>query len=557
MSIALQPVETTSVSQLVNQPINQVANQLEHETARRRTFAIISHPDAGKTTLTEKLLLYAGAVDQAGSVRARKNQRSATSDWMAMERERGISISSAVLQFEYQGRILNLLDTPGHQDFSEDTYRTLTAVDSAIMVLDSAKGIEAQTLKLFEVCRQRHIPILTFINKLDHDGREPLELLDEIERMLDIRVSPMNWPIGSGVNFRGVYDLEQRAVLLFERTTGGRFRAPLSVSDLNDPLLAETVGEHAYRQLRDDVELLAGAGVPFNLSQFLSGALTPVFFGSAINNFGVEPFLDALIQLAPSPRPREGSSGVVEPTHPAFSGFVFKIQANMDPLHRDRMAFLRVCSGRFEKDMTVHHPRLGRAIRMTRPHRLFARERETVEQAFPGDVIGLSNPGMFAVGDTVCAGDVFEFPRIPPFQPEQFAMLHNQTIEKHKQFNNGLEQLREEGVIQVLYALDQLRREPILAAVGELQFDVVVARLASEYGVEATIERLPYVMARWVEAEDAVLQQVSWLQSRRTRDPQGRLVVLFSSAWEFRYMAENNPQLLFKDASGNPAPPVI
>jgi peptide chain release factor 3 len=544
MTIAQQSLDTAAV------------DQLEREIARRRTFAIISHPDAGKTTLTEKLLLYAGAVAQAGSVRARKNQRSATSDWMDMERERGISISSTVLQFEYEGCVLNLLDTPGHQDFSEDTYRTLMAVDSAIMVLDSAKGIEAQTLKLFEVCRRRHIPILTFINKLDHDGREPLELLDEIERVLNIRVSPMNWPIGSGVEFQGVYDLAQNAVLLFERTVGGRFRAPVHVSSLNDPLLADTVGERAYRQLRDDVELLSGAGVPYDHDTFLAGGLTPVFFGSAINNFGVEPFLEALIRLAPSPRPRETNSGDIQPTEAAFSGFVFKIQANMDPLHRDRMAFLRVCSGRFEKDMLVHHPRLGRDIRMTRPHRLFARERETVEDAFPGDVIGLSNPGMFIVGDTVCARDVFEFPRIPQFQPEQFALLHNQSIIKFKPFNTGLEQFCEEGVIQVLYPENQLRREPILAAVGELQFDVVVARLASEYGVEATIERLPYTTARWVEAAPEDLAQVSWFQSQHAHDLQGRLVVLFSSEWEFRYIAENNPKLVFKDASGAFAPPM-
>jgi peptide chain release factor 3 len=533
-----------------------VAGTIRREVARRRTFAIISHPDAGKTTLTEKLLLYSGAVEQAGAVRARKNQRSATSDWMAMERERGISITSTVLQFEYRDCIFNLLDTPGHQDFSEDTYRTLMAADSAVMVLDSAKGIEAQTLKLFEVCRQRRLPILTFINKLDHEGREPLELLDEIERVLHLQVSPMNWPIGAGYHFQGVYDVAQQAVLLFERTTRGRFRAPVRVTGLDDPLLAETVGERAYAQLREDVELLSGAGVPFEREAFLRGELTPVFFGSAINNFGVEPFLDALADLAPSPRARESSEGPVEPTHPAFSGFIFKIQANMDPLHRDRMAFLRVCSGRFEKDMTVHHPRLGRAIRMTRPHRLFAQDRETVEEAFPGDVIGLSNPGMFTIGDTVCAGGTFEFPRIPPFMPECFALLRNQSVAKHKHFNNGLQQLQEEGVVQVLYSHDLARREPILAAVGELQFDVVVARLAAEYGAEATLERLPYVTARWVDEEDegqalALEKVTSWLQTRRAHDAQGRLVILFSSPWELSYFMENNRQLVLRDASGN------
>jgi peptide chain release factor 3 len=526
--------------------------QIENEVARRRTFAIISHPDAGKTTLTEKLLLYSGAVDQAGAVRARKNQRSATSDWMAMERERGISITSTVLQFEYQNCVFNLLDTPGHQDFSEDTYRTLMAVDSVVMVLDGAKGIEAQTHKLFEVCRYRCLPMLTFINKLDHESREPLALMDEIERVLKIRAVPMNWPIGTGYAFQGVYDLTQHVVLLFQRTTRGRFRAPVQVIDLNDPMLAETVGKLAYDQLREDVELLEGAGAPFERDAFLRGEVTPVFFGSALNNFGVEPFLEALIQLAPPPRPRESSGGLVEPTDAAFSGFIFKIQANMDPLHRDSMAFLRVCSGKFQKDMAVHHARLRRTIRMTRPHRLFAQERETVEEAFPGDVIGLSNPGVFIIGDTVCTGNVFEFPRIPPFQPEYFAVLRNVSVTRRKQFNNGLEQLQEEGVIQVLYGLDQARSEPILAAVGELQFDVVVARLASEYGAETTIERLPYVAARWVDADDGLIQQVaSWLQTRRARDQHGRLVILFSSVWELRYFAENNAGLPLMYASGN------
>ena len=385
-------------------PNLKTTQQLDHEVSRRRTFAIISHPDAGKTTLTEKLLLYAGAVNQAGSVRAGKNQRSATSDWMAMEQQRGISITSTVIQFEYEDCIFNLLDTPGHRDFSEDTYRTLMAADSAIMVLDSAKGIETQTRKLFEVCRQRNMPILTFINKMDHPGREPLELLDEIEQMLSLRVSPMNWPIGAGGEFQGVYDLQNHQVLLFERTVRGKFRAPVKVTDLYDPVLEETIGSRAYQQLRSDAELLAGAGAPFDWDDFLNGTLTPVFFGSALNNFGIEPFLEALIKLAPSPRPRESTNGLIAPTNETFSGIVFKIQANMDPQHRDTMAFLRVCSGRFEKDMMVHHPRLGRKVRMSRPHRLFARDRETVDEAYPGDVIGFSNPGIFRIGDTVCAG---------------------------------------------------------------------------------------------------------------------------------------------------------
>lgn len=527
-------------------PNTNSTQQFHHEVNRRRTFAIISHPDAGKTTLTEKLLLYSGAVNQAGSVRARKNQRSATSDWMAMEQQRGISITSTVLQFEYQDCIFNLLDTPGHRDFSEDTYRTLMAADSAVMVLDSAKGIEPQTKKLFEVCRQRNMPILTFINKLDHPGRDPLELLDEIEQALALRVSPMNWPIGSGADFQGVYDLQNHQVLLFERTVRGRFRAPVQVTDLYDSVLTETIGTRAYQQLREDAELLAGAGAPFDRDEFLSGTLTPVFFGSALNNFGVEPFLDALIDLAPSPRPRESSDGLISPTSETFSGIVFKIQANMDPQHRDTMAFLRVCSGRFEKDMLVHHPRLGRKVRMSRPHRLFARDRETLDEAYPGDVIGFSNPGIFRIGDTVCAGDTFEYAPIPPFQPECFAILRNLTMAKYKQFNKGLEQLREEGVVQVLYAVDAGRREPILGAVGELQFEVVMARLAAEYNVETAIERMTYTDARWVIGEESELRSMYLpFQSLRTRDQDDRTVILFASAWNLKYCIEKNPQLKF------------
>jgi peptide chain release factor 3 len=522
--------------------------QLDHEVSRRRTFAIISHPDAGKTTLTEKLLLYAGAVNQAGSVRAGKNQRSATSDWMEMEQKRGISITSTVIQFEYQDCIFNLLDTPGHRDFSEDTYRTLMAADSAIMVLDSAKGIEAQTRKLFEVCRQRNMPILTFINKLDHPGRDPLELLDEIEQMLSLRVSPMNWPIGSGGDFQGVYDLKNHQVLLFQRTVRGKFRAPVQVADLYDSVLGETIGEKAYQQLRSDAELLAGAGAPFNWEEFLNGTLTPVFFGSALNNFGIEPFLDALIDLAPSPRPHESSAGIITPTEENFSGIVFKIQANMDPQHRDTMAFLRVYSGRFEKDMMVHHPRLGRKVRMSRPHRLFARDRETVEEAYPGDVIGFSNPGIFRIGDTVCENGTFSYPPIPAFQPECYATLRNMTMEKYKQFNKGLEQLWEEGVVQVFYVNGQ--REPILGAVGELQFEVVVSRLKAEYGVEAMIGPSSYTEARWVSGSEADISDMYLpSQSLRTHDQYQRTVILFGGSWDMKYCIEKNPKLKFLTVS--------
>ncbi len=524
--------------------------QLAFETARRRTFAIISHPDAGKTTLTEKLLLYSGAIDLAGAVRTRKNQRHATSDWMAMERERGISITSTVLAVDYAGCRINLLDTPGHQDFSEDTYRTLMAVDSAVMVLDAAKGIEAQTHKLFEVCRRRGVPILTFINKLDQPGREPLDLLDEIERMLGIGAVPLHWPIGSGSSFQGVYDLLGGQVLRFERTAHGAYRAPVQVTSLNDPGLDALIGPEPARHLRDDVALLEGAGATFDRKTFLRGEVTPVFFGSALNNFGVEPFLQALTELAPAPGPRPSNRGLIEPTEEPFSGFVFKIQANMDPLHRDRTAFIRVCSGRFVKDMQVHNPRLGKSIRLTRPSRMFARERETVVEAFPGDVIGVTNPGAFAIGDTLCTGEPLQYAAIPRFAPERFAVLQNRSLAKHKQFHKGLAQLVEEGVVQLLYDTESMRREPILAAVGELQFDVVKARMAAEYNVETDVEHLPFAAARWPTCAPEVLEQTRLPSAvRRVHDAASRVVLLFTSDWELAYTERERPQLELRSAA--------
>ncbi len=527
------------------------AADLAEEVARRRTFAIISHPDAGKTTLTEKLLLYSGAVTLAGSVRARKNQRRATSDWMTIEQERGISITTTALQFEHGSHVLNLLDTPGHQDFSEDTYRTLTAVDSAVMVLDSAKGIEPQTLKLFEVCRARAVPILTFINKLDHVGREPLDLLDEIERVLGIGAVPMNWPIGQGPDFQGVYDIAARSVLRFQRTEHNQHRAPVVVLELDDPRLDDELGQGPAHRLRDDIALLAAAGARFDRDAFLAGKVTPVFFGSALNNFGVEPFLAALVQLAPPPSPRRSDRGPIDPASDTFSGFVFKIQANMDPQHRDCMAFVRVCSGRFCRDMIVHHARLGRKLRLTRPHRLFAQERDTVEEAFPGDVVGLVNPGVFAIGDTLSTGKPLRFDAVPRFEPECFAVLHNRAVAKYKQFHRGLAQLEQEGAIQVLVAPDAARREIVLAGVGELQFDVVVARLAAEYGVQTSAERLPFRIARWVVGEAAAMAKVYWPYAgvMHLRDRDGRAVVLFHSERDASYCAEKNPDVEFQRLS--------
>jgi len=533
---------------LIPDEIKQVnGDGLLREVARRRTFAIISHPDAGKTTLTEKLLLYAGAVDLAGAVRTRGNLQHTASDWMTMEKQRGISVSATALEMEYRGYRINLLDTPGHQDFSEDTYRTLMAVDSAVMVLDSAKGVEPQTEKLFKVCRMRGIPILTFINKLDHPGRDPLELLDEVERILGIAAVPVNWPVGDGPTFQGVYDLQRKQILRFQRTAHGQHRAPVEVTGLEDKLLPELLGEQARQKLIENVELLDGTVGAFDRELFLSGEMTPVFFGSALNNFGVEPFLEAILGLAPAPIPRGTEQGIIDPASETFTGFVFKIQANLDPRHRDRMAFLRVCSGRFQKDMTVFHPRLGRDVRLSRAFRLFAREREPIEEAFPGDVIGIISPGLFTIGDTVTTGDPVPFARIPRFPPEHFAVLVNNDISRYKQFHKGLTQLEEEGAVQVLHAEDAHRREPILAAVGELQFDVVLSRLLDEYGAKAMVRRMSFTCARWVKGEAAAINQMtlSRRSNRRCRDRQGRPVILFSSVWDLEYCQKENPDVTF------------
>lgn len=520
---------------------------LSSEIHKRRTFAIISHPDAGKTTLTEKFLLYGGAVQLAGSVRARKNQRQTTSDWMAMERERGISITSTVLQFPYRGCVMNLLDTPGHQDFSEDTYRTLMAVDSAVMVIDNAKGIEAQTKKLFQVCRLRNIPIFTFINKLDRPGQEPLALLDEVESVLGIEAVPMNWPLGDGPHFRGVYDRESGRVHLFERTEHGKYRAPVQVTDIQDPTLLKLLGsEELHRKIRQEIELLDGAGASFDPVLFRQGRQTPVFFGSALTNFGVELFLDAYTDLAPGPQPREAEEGPVGPEEEDFSGFIFKIQSNMDPQHRDSIAFLRVVSGRFERNTAVRNSRTGEEVRVTRSLKLFGQEREVVDEAYPGDIIGLSNPGKLQIGDTLYTGRPVTYHAIPRFHPEHFAVLRNTDTGRYKQFNKGLVQLEAEGAIQVFYATDSLRREPILGAVGELQFDVVLFRLKSEYGVDAQLERLPGRVARWVEGDPGAVEQIRWGQGLiRAEDTEGRLVALFEGGWQLRYFEEKHPELDF------------
>ena len=530
-------------------PVNPTRNiSFTDGIAARRTFAIISHPDAGKTTLTEKLLLYGNAIELAGNVRARRNQRATTSDWMEMERERGISITSTILQFPYQGHIINLLDTPGHQDFSEDTYRTLSAVDSAVMVIDAAKGIEAQTLKLFAVCRKRGIPVFTFINKMDRPARDPLELLDEIKKVLGMEPIPMNWPLGDGPDFKGVYDRASQGVYLFERTERNERMAPEVFMPLDDLLKNGVLTQVRFENLRENIHLLNEAGVVFDHERVLNEQQTPVFFGSAVTNFGVRLFLDTFVKYAPPPQSYPSDLGVIAPQTEDFSGFVFKIQANMNPKHRDTVAFLRICSGRFERGMDLVHAQTGRTMRLLRPYKLFANEREIIEEAYPGDVLGIPNNGDFAIGDTLYCGTPVRFASIPRFQPEHFALLRNTDLGKQKQFAKGLIQLESEGAVQVLYNLNAFKREPILAVVGQLQFDVVQARLKAEYNVPTELERLPHVLLRWIKGPDAVIETLpNRSEVMIARDSHDEWVALFSTPFFLKYYTEKNPELSFVD----------
>jgi peptide chain release factor 3 len=523
-----------------------VSESLPKEIERRRTFAIISHPDAGKTTLTEKLLLYGGAVRLAGSVTARRNQRRATSDWMELERQRGISITSTVLQFPYGGCTINLLDTPGHQDFSEDTYRTLTAADSVVMLIDSANGVEEQTRKLYHVSKLRRLPVFTFINKMDRPGRSPLDLLDEIEREFQIVAFPVMWPIGEGSEFRGVYDRLSRQVHLFARTAGGALPAPVEVADASDPKLAALIGGDLYERFVEESELLDGAGAAFDREAYIRGEMTPVFFGSALTNFGVEPFLNRMLEFAPAPGSRPTARGAnIAPDDETFTGFVFKIQANMDPQHRDRVAFLRVVSGRFERDMVVNNSRTNKKVRLSRPQKLFAADREITDEAYPGDIIGLTNPGAFAIGDTVTNGQPIAYEGIPQFSPENFAVVRPTVPTKRKQLLKGLDQLREEGAIQVMWARGLMSPDPILAAVGALQFDVVRFRLESEYNVETTLEPLPFSVARWIVGPPEALEGMTIFGAREVEDADGRRAILFESEWNARRAAEKYPDVTF------------
>ncbi|MDD5199490.1 MAG: peptide chain release factor 3 [Terrimicrobiaceae bacterium] len=516
----------------------------EREIARRRTFAIISHPDAGKTTLTEKFLLYGGALQLAGSVTARKNQRATTSDWMELEKQRGISVSSTVLQFDYRDCVVNLLDTPGHKDFSEDTYRVLTAVDAAVMVVDAAKGIEAQTRKLFEVCRRRGVPIFTFMNKLDRPAKPPLDLLDELENVLGIHALPMNWPLGNGNDFQGIYDRQTREVHLFERTPHGAYRAPEQVGGVDDPLVRGAMPPGAYAQFRDEIDLLDGAGAEFDREEIRAGRLTPVFFGSAMNNFGVQLLLDRFLAIAPAPAPRESQRGPVPPDGPSFSGFVFKIQANMNPRHRDRVAFIRIVSGEFRRDMTVQHPRTGKPVRLSNSQRLFAQERETVDSAWAGDVVGIVGNQDFQVGDTLAEDPAVRFDEIPRFAPECFAQIHSSSSATIKRFREGLDQLLREGVAQAFELKGALVRTPLLGAVGPLQFEVLKYRLESEYGAECRIESAPWTVVRWIRSRDGAAE-ISGLTmpsgAVEAKDADGSAVALLASHWSLGYFEDKNP----------------
>jgi peptide chain release factor 3 len=516
----------------------------QKEVSRRRTFGIISHPDAGKTTLTEKLLLFGGAIQQAGAVKARKATRHATSDWMAIEKERGISVTTSVMKFNYRDYEINLLDTPGHQDFSEDTYRVLTAVDSALMVIDSAKGVEPQTEKLMEVCRMRNTPIITFINKLDREGLSPLDLLGDIEDKLQIECTPLSWPIGMGKRFKGVYDLYHRRLRLF--TPGGetRHQDGVVIDDLSSPRLDDLLGSMAAK-LRDDIELIEGASEPFDKEHFLKGNQTPVFFGSAINNFGVREMLDAFVETAPSPGPRRAVTRDVFPHEAAFSGFAFKIQANMNPAHRDRIAFVRICSGTFRRGMKVVHHRIGKSVAIANATIFMAQDRENVEEAFPGDIIGVHNHGTIKIGDTFTEKEVLQFTGIPNFAPEHFKRVRLKNPLKVKQLQKGLTQLSEEGAVQVFRPLTG--NDYILGAVGVLQFEVTKARLKDEYGVDAEYETVDIGAARWVGSSDpkTLARFSDKNRSSMAVDAEGRLAYLAASEWKLNYCMEQWPDIAF------------
>ncbi len=513
-----------------------------NEIRRRRTFAIISHPDAGKTTLTEKLLLYGGAIRLAGSVKARKAQRHAVSDWMEIEKQRGISVTSSVLQFDYEGYCINILDTPGHQDFSEDTYRTLMAADCAVMVIDSAKGVEAQTKKLFHVCKMRGIPIFTFINKMDRAGKDPFELIEEIEQVLGIRSYPMNWPIRLGNSFLGIYDRKQSQMVMFDGGSHGQSMVTSSKGDVNDAVFTDLLGEDAHEKLKEDIELLDMAGDSFSINGILKGELTPVFFGSAMTNFGVQNFLEEFLGITTAPLSRMSDKGEINPEDPKFSGFVFKIQANMNPTHRDRLAFIRICSGKFSKGMNVFHVQAGKEIKLSQPQQFLAQEREIVDEAYAGDIIGVFDPGIFNIGDTLSEGsERFKFEGIPVFAPEHFARVYTKNSLKRKQFIKGIMQLSEEGAIQIFQQWDSILQEFIIGVVGVLQLEVLEYRLKNEYGVDISIEHLPFKHIRWVKTEGFNPDKFKITSDTMiAKDQSDNPVLLFQNEWSIRTVSERN-----------------
>ncbi len=519
------------------------------ESSRRRTFAIVSHPDAGKTTLTEKLLLYGGAVHLAGSVTSRKKERATVSDWMELERKRGISVSSTVLNFDYNGYRVNLLDTPGHKDFSEDTYRVLTAVDSVIMVIDGGKGIENQTRKLFEVCRRRNTPVFTFINKMDRPALDTLALLDEIEQVLKIGAYPMNLPLGSGVDFKGVLDRRTGLAYFYERTPGGVYRAPVATHGLSDPIVRDSLSPTVYDTLCEEMEMVEHAGVSFSAEDVLAGKTTPVFFGSATNNFGVQLLLDGFLEYSPAPLPRYSGETPVKPEGDAFSGFVFKIQANMDPKHRDRMAFLRIVSGKFTRNMPVTHVRTGKTLRLANSSNVFGRERTSVDEAFAGDVIGVVGGDFLSIGDTLSEDTSIIYNEIPRFPPECFAYIHNPSPSNYKRFREGLMQLMQEGLIHLFEIPAAHSKIPLLAAVGPLQFDLVQYRLEAEYNAPSRIEHAPWTIARWIQSSEPVEEGSMHIPmgGQLALDREGRQVLLFPSDWHLQFFAEHNKEIVLTD----------
>ena len=521
----------------------------ENEISRRRTFAIISHPDAGKTTLTEKFLLYGGAINLAGSVKGKATARHAVSDWMEIEKERGISVTSSVLQFQYEGSCINILDTPGHQDFSEDTYRTLMAADSAVMVIDGSKGVEAQTRKLFKVCAMRHIPIFTFINKMDRDAMDIFELLDDIENELGIATCPVNWPLGSGKGFKGVYDRNTKNILLFSDTEKGTKEGQELEISVDSSQAREILGEEMQEKLMEDIELLDGASAEFDQEKVTAGKLSPVFFGSALTNFGVETFLRHFLKMTSSPLPRTADCGTVDPMGREFSAFVFKIQANMNKAHRDRIAFMRICSGKFTAGMEVFHVQGNKKMRLSQPQQLMASDRKMVEEAYAGDIIGVFDPGIFSIGDTICMpGETFRYEGIPTFAPEHFARVRQVDTMKRKQFVKGIEQIAQEGAIQIFQEFNTGMEEIIVGVVGVLQFEVLKYRLENEYNVEIRLEKLPYEYIRWIGNEEIDMGRlVGTSDMKKIKDLKGRPLLIWVNEWSIGMTLDRNKGLILEE----------